>query len=33
MVLAATPRRPSYVAGTLLGTLERHVVWQKYTYS
>jgi len=33
MVLAATPRRPSYVAGTLLGTLERHVVWQKYAYS
>ena len=32
MALAATPRRPSYVAGTLLDTLERHAIWQKYTY-
>jgi len=32
MALIALPRRPSYVASTLLGTLERHEVWQKYTY-
>ena len=32
MALTAPPRRPSYVAGTLLGTLERHTVWQKYAY-
>ena len=33
MILAAAPRRPSYVAFALLGTLERHAVWQKYTYT
>ena len=33
MVLACMPRRPSYVAFTLLGTLERHETWQKYAYS
>jgi 5-methylcytosine-specific restriction endonuclease McrA len=33
MVLACMPRRPSYVAFTLLGSLEHHAVWQKYTYS
>jgi 5-methylcytosine-specific restriction endonuclease McrA len=32
MALIALPRRPSYVAGTLLGTLERHDAWQKYAY-
>ena len=32
MVLTTIPRRPSYVAFALLGTLERHDVWQKYTY-
>jgi len=33
MVLACMPRRPSYVAFTLLGTLERHETWQKYAYA
>jgi len=33
MVLASMPRRPSYVAFTLLGTLERHETWQKYAYA
>ncbi len=32
MKLARQPRRPSYVAFALLGTLERHDVWQKYAY-
>ena len=32
MVLTCMPRRPSYVAFTLLGTLERHETWQKYAY-
>jgi 5-methylcytosine-specific restriction endonuclease McrA len=32
MALIALPRRPSHVAGTLLGTLERHDAWQKYAY-
>jgi 5-methylcytosine-specific restriction endonuclease McrA len=32
MSLARLPRRPSYVAFALLGTLERHAVWQKYAY-
>lgn len=32
MTLARQPRRPSYVAFALLGTLERHDVWQKYAY-
>jgi 5-methylcytosine-specific restriction endonuclease McrA len=33
MALAHSPRRPSYVAFALLGTLERHAVWQKYAYA
>jgi 5-methylcytosine-specific restriction endonuclease McrA len=32
MALLSMPRRPSYVASALLGTLERHAVWQKYAY-
>jgi len=32
MALDCPPRRPSYVAFALLGTLERHDVWQKYAY-
>jgi 5-methylcytosine-specific restriction endonuclease McrA len=32
MALTKLPRRPSYVAFTLLGTLERHEAWQKYAY-
>ena len=32
MALDVTPRRPSYIAFALLGTLERHDVWQKYAY-
>jgi 5-methylcytosine-specific restriction endonuclease McrA len=32
MALRSMPRRPSYVAFALLGTLERHEVWQKYAY-
>jgi 5-methylcytosine-specific restriction endonuclease McrA len=33
MALIRLPRRPSYVAFTLLGTLERHEAWQKYAYT
>jgi 5-methylcytosine-specific restriction endonuclease McrA len=33
MALAHSPRRPSSVAFALLGTLERHTVWQKYAYA
>jgi 5-methylcytosine-specific restriction endonuclease McrA len=32
MRLARSPRPPQYIAFTLLSTLERHAVWQKYTY-
>jgi 5-methylcytosine-specific restriction endonuclease McrA len=32
MSLSTMPRRPSSVGFALLGTLERHDVWQKYTY-
>jgi 5-methylcytosine-specific restriction endonuclease McrA len=32
LALIGMPRRPSYVAGTLLSTLERHATWQKYAY-
>jgi 5-methylcytosine-specific restriction endonuclease McrA len=32
MVLLSKPRQPQYVAFTLLGELERHEVWRKYTY-
>ena len=32
MVLLSMPRRQSYMAFALLGTLERHEVWQKYSY-
>ena len=32
-VLAYMPRRPNYVALTLLGTLERYETWQKYAYT
>ncbi|HNP88715.1 MAG: HNH endonuclease [Chloroflexi bacterium SZAS-1] len=32
MTLRAQPRQPVYVAFALLGTLERHAVWQKYAY-
>jgi 5-methylcytosine-specific restriction endonuclease McrA len=32
MALARMPRQPSYVAFTLLGTLEHHAAWQKYAY-
>ena len=33
MALIRQPHRPSYVAFALLGTLERHAVWQKYAYT
>ena len=33
MVQACMPRRPNYVAFTLLGTLGRHETWQKYAYA
>ncbi len=33
MVLMTVPRQPQYVAFALLGELERHEVWRKYTYS
>jgi 5-methylcytosine-specific restriction endonuclease McrA len=32
MILAAPPRRPAYVAFALLGALDRHEAWRKYTY-
>ena len=32
LALIAMPSRPSYIAGTLLGTLEHHAAWQKYAY-
>jgi len=32
MALACPPRRPSYSAFALLGALDRHEVWQKYSY-
>ncbi len=32
MAPRAAPRQPSYVAFALLGTLERHAVWQRYAY-
>ncbi len=32
MLLRTTPRQPRYVAFALLGELERHEVWRKYTY-
>jgi 5-methylcytosine-specific restriction endonuclease McrA len=32
MALIRPPHRPSYVVFALLGTLERHEVWQKYAY-
>jgi 5-methylcytosine-specific restriction endonuclease McrA len=33
MQLLTRPRQPQYVAFALLGELERHEVWRKYTYS
>lgn len=33
MLLMTVPRQPQYVAFALLGELERHEVWRKYTYS
>lgn len=33
MLLMSVPRQPQYVAFALLGELERHEVWRKYTYS
>ena len=32
MLLRTTPREPRYAAFTLVGTLERHSVWQKYAF-
>lgn len=32
LALARPPRRPSYSAFALLGALDRHDVWQKYSY-
>ena len=32
MSLVAAPRQPTYAAFALLGVLERHDVWQKYSY-
>ena len=33
MVLCTVPRQPMYVALALLGALEQHHVWQKYSYA
>jgi 5-methylcytosine-specific restriction endonuclease McrA len=33
MLLLSRPRQPQYVAFALLGELERHEVWRKYTYN
>lgn len=32
MALRSIPREPRYVAFALVGTLEQHAVWQKYTF-
>jgi 5-methylcytosine-specific restriction endonuclease McrA len=33
MLLLSRPRQPQYVAFALLGELERHEIWRKYTYT
>ncbi len=33
MLLLSVPRQPQYVAFALLGELERHEVWKKYSYA
>ncbi|RRR77075.1 MAG: HNH endonuclease [Candidatus Viridilinea halotolerans] len=32
MLLLSTPRQPQYIAFALLGELERHDVWRKYSF-